>query len=113
MDKKMIKKMMDYGVSAEVVLKLMLDDDESEASPKEKPEAAEKEKPTGAEEENPKKVSGNETSKEDPVLKAIEHLTGMIASQNIRRDYRDSQQETADDILAKVLINKGDENERK
>lgn len=101
--KKLAEKMFDMGVSSDIILKLMLEDEvESEASSEEKPASGE-EKP-----EAPKEESKDETYG-DPVLKAIESLTGMIAAQNIRRDYRDSQKETADDILAKVLINKGDE----
>lgn len=101
--KKIAEKMYEMGVSADVILKLMLEDEESEAPPAENPAPAEESKP-----EDTKEVSKSEPSAEDPVLKAIEHLTGMIAAQNIRRDYKDSKTETADDILAKVLINKGD-----
>lgn len=104
LSKKLAEKMLDMGVNSDVILKLMLEDEEeSAASSEEKPAAADEEKP-----EAPKEGSKEETSG-DPVLKAIERLTGMITAQNIRRDYKDSQKETADDILAKVLINKGDE----
>lgn len=105
LSKKLAEKMFDMGVSSDVILKLMLgDEEESAAPPEEKPETSEEEKP-----EAPKEGSKSETRGEDPVLKAIEHLTGMIAAQNIRRDYKESQKETADDILAKVLTNKGEE----
>lgn len=105
LSKKLAEKMFDMGVSSDVILKLMLEDEEeSAAPPEEKSAAAEEEKP-----EAPKEGSKSETPGDDPVLKAIERLTGMIATQNIRRDYKDSQKETADDILAKVLTNKGEE----
>lgn len=105
LSKKLAEKMFEMGVSSDVILKLMLeDDDSSEASPEEKPEDKTDEK-----QESQKEVTKSETEGEDPVLKAIERLTGMIATQNIRRDYKDSKTETADDILAKVLTNKGDE----
>ena len=103
--KKLAEKLFDMGVSSDIILKLMLEDEEEiVALPEEKPETSEEEKP-----EAPKERAKSETRGDDPVLKAIEHLTGMIAAQNIRRDYKDSQSETADDILAKVLTNKGEE----
>lgn len=110
LDKKMALKMSEMGVSADVILKLMLEDDdtpdEGKAASPEDGKAASPEEGKAASPEEGKKESG---AAGDPVLKAIERLTGMIAADNIRRDYKDSKTETSDDILAKVLINKGDE----
>lgn len=96
MENNLIKKLKDAGVDAEIILNLILD---GEDTPQPVPEP----------EEQPEKQPEPEPEKKpDPVLEAIDKLTGMIIAGNIRRAYDDKSPESADDIIANIL--KGGEN---
>lgn len=101
MEPKMIKKLKDAGVSADIILNLLLDDEEpaaaSAAAPQEpdkKPEPEAKPEPAAA-------------PAADPILKAITDLTGVIQASNILRTGREPEKPvTADDVLAEILTGK-------
>lgn len=101
MEPKMIKKLKDAGVSADIILNLLLDDEEpaaaSAAAPQEpdkKPEPEKKPEPAAA-------------PAVDPILKAITDLTGVIQASNILRTGREAEKPvTADDVLAEILTGK-------
>lgn len=103
MDKELIKKLSKAGVSAEVIIALMLDEDEkpqSEQKPEPKPEQPKPEpKP-----EQPAAV-GN-----DAILAAIEKLTGAVQAANIRNMGGSTPKpETADEVLAQIINPTGKE----
>lgn len=97
-DKGMIKKLSSAGVSPEIILNLLLDEDEPE-------QAAEVRAEPAAPAEQPQPLPAPEPRKDDAILAAIEKLTGAIHASNIRRDGIDGpeQPETADTILANLL----------
>lgn len=100
-DKGMIKKLASAGVSPEVILNLLLDEDEPEqaadvrADPEQIAEAAQ---PAPA-------AQPEEPDKQDAILAAINKLTGAIQASNIRRDGMPGpeQAETTETILANLL----------
>lgn len=100
MDRKMISKLQAAGVSADVILKLHLEDEDLE-----KPEKAEQpEQPEKPEKPEQEKQLEKPVQDSDPVLKAIHELTGAIYASNIMRDGTASAgTETAEDILASVI----------
>lgn len=102
MEPKMIKKLKDAGVSADIILNLLLDDGEEPAAasaaaplePEKKPEPEAKPEPAAA-------------PAVDPILKAITDLTGVIQASNILRTGREAEKPvTADDVLAEILTGK-------
>lgn len=100
-DKGMIKKLSSAGVSPEIILNLLLDEDEPE-------QAAEVRAEPAAPAEQPQPVPAApvpEPRKDDAILAAIEKLTGAIHASNIRRDGFEGpeQPETTDTILANLL----------
>lgn len=99
MDKELIKKLSKAGVSSDVILALMLDEDEKpqpEQSPEPAPQPEPEKKP-----EQPAAV-GN-----DAILAAIEKLTGAVQASNMRSmDGGQPVRETADDILASLIAPK-------
>lgn len=105
MDKELIKKLSKAGVSAEVILALMLDEDDK---PKQEQPKPEQERPKPKQEqpqpEQPAAV-GN-----DAILAAIEKLTGAVQAANIRNMGGNTpKQETADDVLAQIINPTGTE----
>lgn len=116
MEKAMVQKLAAAGVSAEIIVKLLLEDDtpapEVKAAPEvETPKAAEPEKKAAeeAKQEAPKPAS-------DPVLDAIKELTGAIYRSNIIRDGTDetelSAQDKANVILTSILSGRPDGKEK-
>ena len=101
MDKSMIKKLSSAGVSPEVILNLLLDEDEPEQSAgvRDEPIApAPQPAPAAPQPEQ-------EPRKDDAILAAIEKLTGAIHASNMRRDGMAGpvQEETTETILANLL----------
>lgn len=99
MDKELIKKLSKAGVSAEVILALMLDEDEKPEQEQPKPEQEQpKPKQEQPKPEQPAAV-GN-----DAILAAIEKLTGAVQAANIRNIGGSTpKQETAEDVLAQII----------
>lgn len=97
MDKELIKKLSKAGVSSDVILALMLDEDEK-PQPEVKPEPAKQPEQKPEPKEQPAAV-GN-----DAILAAIEKLTGAVQAANIRNMGGNTpKQETADDVLAQII----------
>lgn len=96
MDRNMMKKLKDAGVSADIILGLLLDEEPAGAAPD--PEVKEEAKP------EPAQPAPEKTPDPDPILKAIQDLTGVIQASNILRTGRDPEPvKTADDVLAEIL----------
>lgn len=103
MDKELIKKLSKAGVSSDVILALMLDEDEK-PQPEQKPEPAKQQKP------NPEPTPKPAAVGNDAILAAIEKLTGAVQAANIRNMGGSTpKQETADDVLAQIINPKGKE----
>lgn len=103
-DKGMIKKLSSAGVSPEIILNLLLDEDEPEQAAEVRAEPAQVEQaPQPA--ETVTAAPAPEPRKDDAILAAIEKLTGAIHASNIRRDGMagPEQTETTDTILANLL----------
>lgn len=99
MDKELIKKLSKAGVSAEVILALMLYEDEKPEQEQPKPKQ-EQPKP---EQEQPKPEQPAAVGN-DAILAAIEKLTGAVQAANIRNMGGSTpKQETADDVLAQII----------
>ena len=124
MEKTMMQKLLDAGVSAEVVLKLHMEDEVPAPKEQEKPEdPEEKKKPEDPEEKEKTREPEKQKKPEDPeerekpagnmdvVLAAIEKLTGAIQAGNIRGTYTKNTPQTTDDILATILRGEVDEAE--
>ena len=96
-DQKLIRKLKDAGVGADIILNLMLDDQEA-------PEPAAAPDPAPEPEAKPAAAPAPKTPDPDPILKAITELTGVIQASNILRTGRDRQEpQSADDVLAEIL----------
>lgn len=102
-DKGMIKKLSSAGVSPEIILNLVLDEDEPEQAAEVRAEPAQVEQAPPAETVTAAPVP--EPRKDDAILAAIEKLTGAIHASNMRRDSAGdpAQAETADTILAQII----------
>ena len=101
MDKAILRKLKEKGVDASIILDLLLEDEEAPAVA-EPSEAAE---PAAAPEPEKKPAAAPEKKPApDPVLEAINKLTGAVQAMNRRGDYVDSPGgETTDDILSKII----------
>lgn len=101
-DKGMIKKLSGAGVSPEIILNLLLDEDEPEQAAEVRADPAPAEAPAPA---APAPAPQPEPRKDDAILAAIEKLTGAIHASNMRRDSAGDpgQAETTDQILANLL----------
>ena len=104
-DKKLMKRLKEEGVDPAVILKIMLEDDETE---QETPAAAADPAPAPSQEPAPAKPA--ETPQpagvtNDAILAAIEKLTGAIHASSIRSASAGdpAASETTDEILAKML----------
>ena len=106
-DKDMIKKLSGAGVSPEIILNLLLDEDEPKpaAEVRADPDPAE---PAAAPAAPAAPTTQPETRKDDAILAAIEKLTGAIQASNIRSMSAGdpTQAETADTILASLIAPK-------
>ena len=102
LDKKTLAYLKEKGVSAEILIGMLLEDDPQPAGGDPEPEAPAPEvQPAPAAPENPQA---------DPVLAAIEKLTGAVQAMNIRGRSMDlPRAESADDILASVLSGRAPE----
>lgn len=103
-DKGMIKKLSSAGVSPEIILNLLLDEDEPEQAAEVRAEPAQVVQAPQPAETVPA-APAPEPRKDDAILAAIEKLTGAIHASNIRRDGMTGpeQPETTDTILANLL----------
>lgn len=102
MDKELIKKLSKAGVSSDVILALMLDE-EDKPQPENNPEPAKQPEPE-KKPEQPVAV-GN-----DAILAAIEKLTGAVQAANIRNMGGSTPKpESADDVLAQIINPTGKE----
>jgi hypothetical protein len=110
-DKGMIKKLSSAGVSPEVIVNLLLDEDEPEqaaevrADPEQIAEAPKPAPAAPAAQPKPAQAAPEEPDKQDAILAAINKLTGAIQASNMRRDGMPGpdQAETTDTILANLL----------
>lgn len=103
-DRGMIKKLSSAGVSPEIILNLLLDEDEPEQAAEVRAVPAQVvEAPLPA--ETVPAAPAPEPRKDDAILAAIEKLTGAIHASNMRRDSAGDpgQAETTDQILANML----------
>lgn len=99
MDKKLIGKMQKAGVSADVILALMLD--EEEQTP---PAEAEQTPPAEAEQTPPAESKAAAPAGNDAILAAISKLTGAIQASNIINSRQNGPKpQSVDEILAGVL----------
>lgn len=100
MDTKMIQKLKDAGVGADIILGLILDDEQQvHAEPEEvTPE------PSAAKEQEPE-ADPVKPKVPDPVLAKLDKLIGAIQASNIINAGRDSNaEESVDDILASIVM---------
>ena len=103
-DKRTLKTLLENGVDSSVILKLL--DDDQEAPSVAEPEAPAAEEPkTEAVKEEPKEPENKAPERaNDPILAAIEKLTGAIYKSNIMTDSREhGSAETTESILAKLI----------
>ena len=103
METKLIQKLKDAGVGADVILSLILEDEASPAAPEQvTPEPAASPEPEAPKTEDPKPTAAPAP---DPVLAKLDTLIGAIQASNIINMGRGSQPaETVDDILAKMIM---------
>lgn len=96
--KELLGYLKDKGVSSDILIGMLLED---EAAPEQPQSGPEPEAPVPEAREEPKPA---EKPAVDPVLEAINRLTGIIQTQNIRgRGVNELPQQTTDDILSGVL----------
>lgn len=102
MDKELIKKLSKAGVSSDVILALMLDEDEKPQPEQSKPE------PEKKPELIPEKDVQLGRATNDAILAAIEKLTGAVQASNIRSMGGSTpKQETAEDVLSQIINPEG------
>lgn len=101
MDKNLIAKLQKAGVGSDVILALIMDDEQAA------PEAAapETEAQESAQPEAPAAEQPAATPQPDPILEAINKLTGAIQASNIINAGAAGrpQQVTVDDVMAKII----------
>lgn len=110
MDHKLMKQLLDAGVSAETLLRVMFAEDEpvpEPVKPEPAPEPAPEPEPTPAPEPAPAEPASVRKETEDVVLAAIRELTGAIQASNIINNGREKQDlsiaDQADAVLTKIL----------
>ena len=97
LDKKTLSYLKSKGVSADILIDLLLEDDPQ-------PESVADPEPAAPAPEVQPAPAAPEQKQADPVLAAIEKLTGAVQAMNIRgRSMEPPRAESADDILASVL----------
>lgn len=103
-DKGMIKKLSSAGVSPEIILNLLLDEDEPEQAAEVRADPAQVVQAPQPAETVPA-APEPEPRKDDAILAAINKLTGAIQASNMRRDGMPGpdQAETTETILANLL----------
>ena len=95
-DQKTAQKLKEKGVDPGIILDLMLD---QEAAPEQKPE---EQKP--AEQKPAEQKPAEQKPETDPILQAINKLTGAIQASNILNSgSKGPEQETSQDILAQLI----------
>lgn len=100
LEKTMIEKLMKAGVSADVILGIIMDE-EKQPEPEKKPEQP---APTPEPEKKPEKPAPAAMPQGDAILAAIEKLTGAVQAANLQRgSFKSEQPETVDSILASVI----------
>ena len=107
MEKTMMQKLLEAGVSADIVLKLHMEEAGPEPEVPQDPEPEAPAAPEQKEQAAPAAPPAPAEQKTDQVLAAIEKLTGIIQAGNIRKTYRTDPPMTTDDILGTIL--KGDD----
>lgn len=102
-DNKLVKRLKDAGVSAEIILGLMLEDEPepektggSSSSSAPAPSPA----PVIEEKKEPAPATGSQM---DAVLAAIQQLTGAVQAQNRRQTMTPPETQTSADILAQMM----------
>lgn len=94
LEKSMMKKLKEKGVPADVILDLLLDEDQPAPTPEAPEDPAPQEAPAAPE----------KPAAPDPVLAAIEKLTGAVQAMNQRQNYVETPgRETTDEILSKII----------
>lgn len=103
LDNKLVKRLKDAGVSAEIILGLMLEDEPepeqaggSSSSSAPAPSPA----PVIEEQKEPAPATGSQM---DAVLAAIQQLTGAVQAQNRRQTMTPPETQTSADILAQMM----------
>lgn len=106
MDRALIKKLSEAGVTPEVIVRLLLDEPEKLADPAPGPEP--KPEPAPGPEPKPEpKPDPKPELQSDKILAAIERLTGAVQASNIMNfSAGDPKGESVDDILAEMLTPK-------
>lgn len=99
LEKSMIEKLMKAGVSADVILGLIMYE-EKQPEPEKKPEPEKTPEP----EKKPEQPAPAAVPQGDAILAAIEKLTGAVQAANLQRgSFKSEQPETVDSILASVI----------
>lgn len=108
MEKSLIQKLQKAGVSADVILALVLDDDQAPENPQ-TPAGGSPQSPADPGQGNPApeapKTPAQPAGQVDPVLGAIERLTGAIQASNIINSGAAGRPQavTVDDVMAKII----------
>lgn len=115
MDHKLMKQLLDAGVSAETLLRVMFAEDEpvpepAKPEPAPEPAPAPEPEPAPAPEPAPGEPASVRKETEDVVLAAIRDLTGAIQASNIINNGREKTElsiaDQADAVLTKILTGK-------
>lgn len=98
MDKNLIAKLQKAGVGSDVILALIMDEDQAA------PETPETQTPEEAQPETPAAVPET-PAQPDPILEAINKLTGAIQASNIINAGAAGRPQavTVDDVMAKII----------
>ena len=105
MDQKLIKKLKDAGVDADIILGLILDEESGADPAPEQVTPKSEETPPEAKEEKPAAEAPARKTEPDPVLAKLDSLIGAIQASNIIRSARPFvEKESVDDILANMIM---------
>ncbi len=102
-DNKLVKRLKDAGVSAEIILGLMLEEDPEPAAAGDPPAPAPSPAPDIAKPAAPAAPAPATGSQMDAVLAAIQQLTGAVQAQNRRQTMTPPETQTSADILAQMM----------
>lgn len=103
-DNKLVKRLKDAGVSAEIILGLMLEDEpEPEKTGGSSSSSAPAPSPAPVIEEKKAEPAPATGSQMDAVLAAIQQLTGAVQAQNRRQTMTPPETQTSADILAQMM----------